>query len=282
MEFTECAEKNVDQFKTKVLIERGKKVRVAVAYKWAASPQEAEISSDGTVDWSRAKAGFGDYEAIAAEVARRLVDETGGELIGVSVGDSRVASSLAKKGALSRGLDRIVLVPDLPEAEQSSAGTASALSALVRQIGGIDLMVAGDASTDMAASVVPALVGAALGWPVITDVSAISVESDRLRLVRSVVGGTETLSVGCPVVVVVAADAVKARVPGMKDILAAGKKPSEELAYASLGAIPAPEPAGLTRGPALGPDRARRLIDVSGATEAADELVGALTSAGIL
>lgn len=265
-----------------VLMERVKNVRVAVAYKWAASPQEAQISPDGTVDWSRAKAGFGDYDAVAAELARRFVDQTGGELIGVSVGDARVASSLARKGALSRGLDRLALVADLPESEQGSAGTASALAALVTQIGDVDVLVAGDASADMAASVVPAMTAAYLGWPVITDVSAISADGARLQLVRSVVGGTETLSVGCPVVVVAAADAVKPRVPGMKDILAAGKKPSEQLAHASLRAAPAPAPVTLTRGRAAGPDRGGHLISAVDPAQAGDELVEALKSAGIL
>lgn len=272
----------IQEFKPTVLMERGKNVRVAVAYKWAASPQEAEISSDGIVDWSRAKAGFGDYDAVAAELARRLSDQTGGELIGISVGGSAIASSLARKGALSRGLDRLSLVADLPESQQGPAGTASALAKLVAEIGDIDVLVAGDASADMAASVVPAMTAARLGWPVITDVSSITAEDGRLRLVRSVVGGTETLSVACPVVVVAAADAVKARVPGMKDILAAGKKPTEQVAHASLGAAPAPEPARLTRGPSTGPDRGRHLVGGSDAGEAGDELVSALKGAGIL
>lgn len=210
-------------------------MRVAVAYKWAANPQEAEIGSDGTVDWSRAKAGFGEYDAVAVELARGLAYETDGELIGVSVGGTPVASPLAKKGALSRGLDRLSLVADLPESEQGAAGTASALARLVERIGDIDVVLAGDASADMAASVVPAMTAAMLGWPVVTDVSAVSADGERLRLVRSVVGGTETLSVAAPVVVVAAADAVRARVPGMKDILAAGRKPSEQVAHESLG-----------------------------------------------
>lgn len=257
-------------------------MRVAVAYKWAANPQEAKISSDGIVDWSRAKAGFGDYDAVAAELARRLTDQTGGELIGISVGGSAIASSLARKGALSRGLDRLSLVADLPESQQGPAGTASALAKLVAEIGDIDVLVAGDASADMAASVVPAMTAARLGWPVITGVSSITAENGRLRLVRSVAGGTETLSVACPVVVVAAADAVKARVPGMKDILATGKKPTEQVAHATLGAAPAPEPARLTRGPSTGPDRGRQLVGGSDAGEAGDELVSALKGIGIL
>lgn len=257
-------------------------MRVAVAYKWAANPQEAEIGSDGTVDWSRAKAGFGEYDAVAVELARGLADETDGELIGVSVGGTPVASPLAKKGALSRGLDRLSLVADLPESEQGAAGTASALARLVERIGDIDVVLAGDASADMAASVVPAMTAAMLGWPVVTDVSAVSADGERLRLVRSVVGGTETLSVAAPVVVVAAADAVRARVPGMKDILAAGRKPSEQVAHESLGAASACAPVRVSRARSSGPDRGRHIIAASDAGQAGDELARALKGAGIL
>ena len=45
---------------------------IAVAYKWAADPQEAQVGEDGTVDWSRAKPGVAEYDAVAVEAARLL------------------------------------------------------------------------------------------------------------------------------------------------------------------------------------------------------------------
>ena len=40
---------------------------IVVAYKWAANPQDASVGADGTVDWSRAKAGVSEYDPVAIE-----------------------------------------------------------------------------------------------------------------------------------------------------------------------------------------------------------------------
>ena len=52
---------------------------VAVAYKYAANPQDANVRSDGSVDWSRAKAAVSDYDPVAVEVGRKLAEAAGAE-----------------------------------------------------------------------------------------------------------------------------------------------------------------------------------------------------------
>ena len=93
-------------------------MRIVVAYKWTCDPQEATVAADGTVDWSRAKPGLSAYDPVAIEVARHLADDTGAELIGVTVGGKGVATPLARKAALGRGLDRVVIVEDESLAER--------------------------------------------------------------------------------------------------------------------------------------------------------------------
>lgn len=255
-------------------------MRVVGLYKWAASPQDAVVGSDGSVDWSRAKAGVGEYDAVGLELGRRLADATDGELVGVSTGGAAVASSLARKGALSRGLDRAVVVADQPESD-GPAAMAGVLAGLVRQIGDVDVVVGGDASADVGAGVVPALVGAVLGWPVLTAVESVESAGDGLQVVRAVPGGTETLQVSTPVVLAAAADAATPKVPGMKDILAAGKKDCQTVDYLSLGAsVPAPTQVAASR--AAPPSRRRQIVEGSDAADQAARLVGALDGAGIL
>jgi electron transfer flavoprotein beta subunit len=87
-------------------------MRIVVAYKWTCDPEEATVRADGTVDWSRAKPGLSAYDPVAIELARHLAEETAAELIGVSVGGKGVAAPIASKAALSRGLDRVVIVED--------------------------------------------------------------------------------------------------------------------------------------------------------------------------
>ena len=57
-------------------------MRIVVTYKWTCDPEEATVRADGTVDWSRAKPGISTYDPVAMELARRLADAAGAELIG--------------------------------------------------------------------------------------------------------------------------------------------------------------------------------------------------------
>lgn len=257
-------------------------MKIVVAYKWAANPQDTEVGPDGTVDWSRAKASFGEYDAVAVELGRRLADATGGELIGVSVGGPDVEAGLARKGALSRGLDRLVLVADAAVEHADTMTTAAVLAAVVARIGEVDLVLTGDASTDVAAKMVPGALAARLGWAALAECSAPAVQDGAVCVRRSAEGATETVRVPLPAVLAVASDAVVPRVPGMKDILAAAKKPVEVLALAGLDVAPAAAPAAARlRRPQL-PSRKNRMLDASDPQDAARALVGELRSAGVL
>lgn len=202
-------------------------VKIVVAYKWAPNPQDASVAADGTIDWSRAKAAISDYDPQAFELGRALADATGAELIGVTVGGAAAATPMARKAALSRGIDRLVIVPDAGEAE--STPTALRLAAAIRQIGDVDLVLCGDSSVDVGAQMVPSILAGALGWSALTDVTAVSEDAGALLAERSYAGGSQTVRITGPAVLSLTSDATTPRVPGMKDILAAGKKPSEVL-----------------------------------------------------
>ncbi|MCT3008191.1 electron transfer flavoprotein beta subunit/FixA family protein, partial [Propionibacterium freudenreichii] len=83
---------------------------IVVAYKYAPNPQDAEVRGDGTVDWSRAKSAVSEYDPVAVQLGRELAGDA--EVVGISVGGADVASSMAKKNAMSRGLDRGLVVAD--------------------------------------------------------------------------------------------------------------------------------------------------------------------------
>src|SRR5664279_6579354 len=140
-------------------------MKIVVAYKWAPNPQDASVGVDGIVDWSRAKSGISEYDPVAIELARRLADATGGEVIGLTAGPTRVDASLARKAALSRGFDRAVIVADDALEGAGTTELAAVLAAAVRHIGEVDLVIAGDSSVDVGARMVPAVLAGQLGWP---------------------------------------------------------------------------------------------------------------------
>ena len=139
-------------------------MKIVVTYKWAADYQETSVGADGRVDWSRARPVVSDYDAVAMEVARQLSESTSGEAIGLTAGGPEVASAMALKTALARGLDRGIAVADETLASAGTARYAQVLARAIERIGGVDLVLAGDSSIDVAAKMVHVLVAGHLGW----------------------------------------------------------------------------------------------------------------------
>jgi len=258
-------------------------MRIVVAYKWTRDPQEATVRADGTVDWSRAKPGLSAYDPVAMELARQLAETAGAELIGVTAGGKGVAAPIASKAALSRGLDRVVIVEDASLAEASRSELAAVLAEMIRHIGDVDLVITGDSSVAVAAKMVPTVLAGELGWPAVAEATSVSGKAGALRVERAIPGGVQVLEVSGPAVLAASADAAVPRVPGMKQLLAAAKKPVELLELAALK-VP-PSSAVMTVTGRSRPERKARkgqLIDTTDPAAAAAELVTALREAGTL
>ena len=258
-------------------------MKIVVAYKWAANPQDAEVGPDGIVDWSRAKGAVSEYDPVAFELARALADTCGGEAVGVTVGAAAIDSPLARKAALSRGLDSLTLVAD--DALLGADGTrlAAVLVGAVRAIGDVDVVVAGESSVDVGERQVAMTLAAQLGWPGFSSVRAVALDGTSLRVEREVAGGVEMLAVDGPVVLAATADAALPRVPGMKEILGAAKKPVRLL---DLAALDVPEPlASLAPVSTARPDTGNRqgvMLDAADLPAAAAQLTAALRQSGVL
>ena len=258
-------------------------MRIVVAYKWTSDPEEATVRADGTVDWSRAKPGLSAYDPVAIELARRYADAAGAELIGVTAGGKGVATPIAAKAALGRGLDRVVIVEDESLAGAGRSELAAVLAGVIRHVGDVDLVITGDSSVDVAAKMVPTVLAGELGWPAVAEVTSITGQVGALRVERATPGGVQVLEVSGPAVLAAAADAAVPSVPGMKDLLAAGKKPVERLELAALK-VPARNAVMMVTSRALPERKARQgqLIDTADPAKAAAELVTALRQAGVL
>lgn len=255
---------------------------IAVAYKWAPDPQEASVGADGAVDFSRAKPVVSDYDAVAIEVGRQLASASGAELVGISVGGAAAAAPMATKTALARGLDRVLVVTDDDLAAAGTTRTATVLAALVRRLGEVALVLTGDSSIDFGAKMVPTVAGGLLGWPTLTDASRIELDGSTLTVSRVLPGGVQQLSLSTPAVISVATDAAAIKAPGMKDVLAAGKKPVEKLSPADLDLPVVAEGTVRSASPLTGPSRRGIRIELSDPQAAAAALVEALRADGVL
>jgi electron transfer flavoprotein beta subunit len=235
------------------------------------------------VDWSRAKPGISTYDPVAMELARHLAEEAGAELIGVTVGGKGVGAPIASKAALGRGLDRVVIVEDESLRDAGRSELAAVLAEAIQHIGDVDLVITGDSSVDVAAKMVPTVLAGLLGWPAVAEVTAVTRQDGALRVERAILGGVQALKISGPAVLAASADAAVPRVPGMKELLAAAKKPVELLDPSALK-VP-PGGAVMTVTGRSRPERKARkgqLIDTADPAAAAAELVAALRAVGAL
>ena len=257
-------------------------MKIVVAYKWARNPQDAVVDDAGEVDWARAKFAISEYDCVAMEVGRQLADACSAELIGFTVGGTDAASSLAAKAALSRGLDRLVVVGGEDRLDDlESTETAAWLAAGIAHIGGVELILTGDSSVDNGARLVPALLAGFLGWPCLLEVNEVKADAATVIVTRSISGAHETLEVPLPAVVACAPDAAVPRVPGMRDILAAGKKPAETVPAGDLAPAVVGRTEVLERRRTQTKARSGRIL-TGDVDAAAAELVSTLRAAAIL
>lgn len=254
-------------------------MKIAVAYKWAPDPQDASVAPDGTLDWTRGRPGISDYDATAIEIGRLLSAELGAELIGLSVGGPDAGLPAARKAALSRGLDRLMLVADERSAGLDALASGQALAVLARQAGA-DLVLTGDASLDAGSRIVGPVLAGVLGWTPLASVSAVARSGLGWRVERRVSGGVQVIEGPGPLMLSVTPDAVQPPVPGMRDILAAAKKPVDEMPFEALG-LGVPRWPEVGRGRPVLPVRERRIIDGSDADAAASAVVAFLAERGI-
>ncbi len=258
-------------------------MKIVVAYKWAPNPQDATVDDTGAIDWTRAKPGISEYDPTAVELARELADATGGEVVGLSAGTTAVNATMARKAALSRRFDRAVIVADDSLADAGSTELAAVLAAAVRHIGDVDLVITGDSSIDVGGKMVPTVLAGYLNWPAVAEVDAVTATDGGVLVERTTPDGTEVLKISGPAVLAAATDAAVPRLPGMKDILAATKKPVEALKLADLD-VPTTAGTVSIKGTARPALKARKgqLINTTDPTAAAAELVAALRGAGAL
>lgn len=212
-------------------------MNIVAAFKVVPDDQDIQVSADGTLDYSKAKNTVSAYDLNAIEAAAQLAAANeGSNVVAVTVGGADIDDSKLKKNVLARGVDELYMTADDACKGLDARGTAAALAELVSKVGGFDVVLCGDGSADNYAQQVDVQLADALGLPVVTAVSAVSVEGAVATCDRMLETQLQTVQVDLPAVISVVPDIALPRIPGMKDILAAGKKPSSVNAASDVAA----------------------------------------------
>lgn len=162
------------------------------------------------------------------------------QIVAIAMGPATATATLQK--AMAMGADSAVHVcdPDMVGADLSL--TAEVLAAAIGKLAAVDLVVAGDVSTDGSAGMVPAMVAERLGWPAATSLASWTVTGAAVSGVRVSDHGRAVIEASLPAVVSVTEAFPEGRLPNFTGIMMAKKKTIEVWSLADLGVDAAPVP----------------------------------------
>lgn len=197
--------------------------------------QDIVVAADRQISIEKAEWKLGQYDTNALEAGKQFIDAAGGQLFGLCAGGKILDNTKLKKDILSRGLDSLYLVIDEKLEQADTYQSARVLSAAIKKIGDIDLVLCGAGSSDLYAQQVGNQLGELLGVPVVNAVNKITPQGDKIMVERVLEDAIEVLEISLPAVLSVTSEINVPRIPGMKDIIAASKKPVTVFGLSEIG-----------------------------------------------
>jgi electron transfer flavoprotein beta subunit len=176
-----------------------------------------------TIDESGVKFVPNPYDEFAVEAAIALKEAAGtGETVVITVGGDAAQETL--RTALAMGIDRAVQL----KCDGSADGLEVArLIAAEIQEGGYEVVLFGKLAVDDYNTSVGPMTAELLGLPCITAASRLTVANGALEAEREIEGGVEVMAAQLPAVITCDKGLNSPRLPALKGIMAAKKKPLE-------------------------------------------------------
>lgn len=227
-------------------------------------------------------------DVVADEVSERAVEAAlriaeAGENVEVeilSVGPESSADSVRR--GIAMGASEAYIVSDDALTGADATLTGEVLAKLVEKQG-YDLVIAGAESSDGGTGVIAPFMAELLDWPVLTNVTELTLEGETVRATQASDAATAQLEAQLPAVVSVADEFADPRYPNFKGLMAAKKKELHTVTLAELGVDPADftHPRAIMVGIERRPERQRgEIIDAN--STAAARLVDFLESKNLI
>jgi len=163
------------------------------------------------------------YDENALEVAAALKDLWGGKVVAVNMSEKATVPVLKK--ALSVGADELILLEDPMFKDLTSVSTAQVLCAAIRNIGDYDLILTGRQAADWDFGQTGLLMAEMLHIPGINLAQKVVLQDGTITVERLRRQGYEVLVTSTPALVTVSSEAGDLRLPTLKTIQDARKKP---------------------------------------------------------
>lgn len=222
-----------------------------------------QIGTDGvSIDPQGIKFVLNPYDEFAVEEALRLKESAGaGSVTVMTLGGEESKETL--RTALAMGADQAVLLKGEPSPD--GLGTAEKLAYAIRERE-FDLVLFGKQAVDDDNLQVPVMVAELLGLPGVTVVVELKVADGKVTAKREIEGGHEIYEFDLPGVVGAQKGLNEPRYASLKGIMAAKKKPLEEVevgdAEARIDVLEMMSPLERTEGEIVGegPDAVPELV----------------------
>ena len=187
------------------------------------SETRVKVAGDGaSLDEAGVKFILNPYDEFAVEEALRRKEQDGaGEVVVLSLGPAAAQETI--RTALAMGADRGVLL-QTDRVPADGLVVARALAAELKD-GGFDLVLFGKIAIDDSGHQVGPMVAELLGVPCVTAVSKLEIAGGSGTAEREVEGGLEVVEFPLPAVITADKGLNEPRLPALKGIMAAKKKP---------------------------------------------------------
>jgi len=190
---------------------------------------QAVVAASGTsLDPSGYQYMLSFYDEIAVEEAVKTKERLGGEVTVLTLGPAESSKELRE--CLAKGADKAMVLADPTWGERDALATAKILAAQLKSMGA-ELVFCGRTATDRDNSAVGQMVATLLGWACVTEVSGLELGEGKGTAKRETESGIETLEFPLPAVITCNKGLNEPRYAGLKGIMAAKKKPIEEVAF---------------------------------------------------
>lgn len=239
--------------------------------------------ASGRVDLASAPRKTSDFDKNAIEEAVRVREKRGGgSVTAISVGGPAAREALRE--AVAIGADEAVLVTADGWAAWDTRAVSLLLAAAIRHLGGFDLFLVGEGSTDHYNGLVGPRVAAQLGVADIAYVRRLTVEPDGVLAEKDLEKEVEVVRARFPVVVSVGQEINTPRLPTFMANLKASKKEVRVLAPTDLGVDPVLLAPSIVIERVSVPDIPRKQVALTGASpdEVAARLKEALRTEGVV
>jgi len=189
----------------------------------------------GTIDRSSAAAEINPFDLYAIEAAVQIKEKTGGTVTAISMGPPGADAAL--RDAISRGVDRGILLTDKAFAGADTLATSYTLASAVKKLGGFDLIICGEKTVDGDTGQVGPEMAEHLGIPHIAYVAKVEEANEKLTVTCDMETEHYKLSCPFPVLITVTKDVNIPRLPTFRDKSNARKAKIDVWSAAELTAV---------------------------------------------